>query len=176
MGIRRPAPCWLEADQPAVLHRLASMLAANPSRVDYYKRYMDIIEAYNAEQDRTTIEKTFMDLMDLVKEMSTEEQRYVREGFSSDEQLSIYDLLFSDSLSKSDIQKIKQLSVELLKKIKERIAQMDHWTDKDETRATVQNLIRDELYMNIPDSMFDQLDHYREVIYEHVYTHYKEAA
>lgn len=156
--------------------RLASMLAANPSRVDYYKRYMDIIEAYNAEQDRTTIEKTFMDLMDLVKEMSTEEQRYVREGFSSDEELSIYDLLFSDSLSKSDIQKIKQLSVELLKKIKERIAQMDHWTDKDETRATVQNLIRDELYMNIPDSMFDQLDHYREVIYEHVYTHYKEAA
>lgn len=156
--------------------RLASMLAANPSRVDYYKRYMDIIEAYNAEQDRTTIEKTFMDLMDLVKEMSTEEQRYVREGFSSDEELTIYDLLFSDNLSKSDIQKIKQLSVELLKKIKERIAQMDHWTDKDETRATVQNLIRDELYMNIPDSMFDQLDHYREVIYEHVYTHYKEAA
>lgn len=159
-----------------VQDRLASMLAANPSRVDYYKRYMDIIEAYNAEQDRTTIEKTFMDLMDLVKEMSTEEQRYVREGFSSDEELSIYDLLFSDSLSKSDIQKIKQLSVELLKKIKERIAQMDHWTDKDETRATVQDLIRDELYMNIPDSMFDQLDHYREVIYEHVYTHYKEAA
>ena len=100
-----------------VQDRLASMLAANPSRVDYYKRYMDIIEAYNAEQDRTTIEKTFMDLMDLVKEMSTEEQRYVREGFSSDEELSIYDLLFSDSLSKSDIQKIKQLSVELLKKI-----------------------------------------------------------
>ena len=159
-----------------VQDRLASMLAANPSRVDYYKRYMDIIEAYNAEQDRTTIEKTFMDLMDLVKEMSTEEQRYVREGFSSDEELSIYDLLFSDNLSKSDIQKIKKLSVELLKKIKERIAQMDHWTDKDETRATVQNLIRDELYMNIPDCMFDQLDHYREVIYEHVYTHYKEAA
>lgn len=79
-------------------------------------------------------------------------------------------------MSKSDIKKIKHLSVDLLKKIKERIAQMNHWTDKDETRATVQNLIRDELYMNIPDSMFDQLEHYREVIFEHVYTHYKEAA
>ena len=168
--------CGRIAEIDSLKDRLAAMLAANPGRVDYYKRYMDIIEAYNAEQDRTTIEKTFMDLMDLVKEMSTEEQRYVREGFSSDEELSIYDLLFSDNLSKSDIQKIKRLSVELLKKIKERIAQMDHWTDKDETRATVQNLIRDELYMNIPDSMFDQLDHYREVIYEHVYTHYKEAA
>ena len=156
--------------------RLATMMAANPSRVDYYKRYMGIIEEYNAEQDRTTIEKTFMELMKLAQEMSEEEQRYVREGFSSDEELSIYDLLFSESLSKSDITKIKKLSVELLQKIKARIAQMDHWTDKDETRATVQNLIRDELYMSIPDSMFDQLDHYREVVYEYVYSHYKEAA
>lgn len=114
--------------------------------------------------------------MNLAQSMSAEEQRYVREGFTSDEELSIYDLLFSDSLSKNDIAKIKKLAVELLQKIKERIAQMDHWTDKDETRATVQNLIRDTLYMSIPDSMFDQLDHYREVIYEHVYTHYKEAA
>ena len=88
----------------------------------------------------------------------------------------IYDLLFSENLSKSDIAKIKKLSVELLQKIKARIAQMDHWTDKDETRASIQNLIRDELYMNIPDSMFDQLDHYRDVVYEYVYSHYKEAA
>ena len=159
-----------------IAERIAAMLAVNPSRVDYYKRYMDIIEAYNAEQDRTTIEKTFMELMKLAKDMSNEEQRYVREGFSNDEELSIYDLLFSEDLSKSDIQKIKQLSVELLKKIKERISTMDHWTDKDETKATVQNLIRDELYMNIPDSMFSQLDHYREVIYEHVYTHYRLVA
>ena len=162
--------------QEIITEKLDMMMEINGSRIDYYKRYMEIIENYNAEQDRTTIEKTFMDLMHLVQDLSTEEQRYVREGFSSDEELSIYDLLFSKDLSGSEIGKIKALSVELLKKIKERIAQMDHWTDKDETRATVQNLIRDELYMNIPDSMFDQLDHYREVIYEHVYTHYKEAA
>ena len=36
--------------------------------------------------------------------------------------------------------------------------------------------IRDELYMNIPDSMFDRLDYYREAIYEHVYTQYRQAA
>lgn len=53
---------------------------------------------------------------------------------------------------------------------------MDHWTDKDETRATVQNLIRDTLYMDIPDSMFEQLDYYRAVVYEYVYTHFKEVA
>ena len=159
-----------------VQDRISSMMAVNPTRVDYYKRYMEIIEEYNSEQDRTAIEKTFMDLMDLAKKMSTEEQRYVREGFSSDEELSIYDLLFSENLSKSDITKIKKMSVDLLAKIKERIAQMDHWTDKQETRAAVDVLIRNILYEEIPDSMFDQLDDYRKAIFEHVYTHYKDAA
>ena len=104
--------------------RLAKMMSVNPTRVDYYVRYMGIIEMYNSEQDRTTIEKTFMELMDLAKSMSEEEQRYVREGFSSDEELSIYDLLFSDNLSKDDITKIKKMSIDLLQKIKARIAEM----------------------------------------------------
>ena len=155
--------------------RLAKMMSVNPSRVDYYVRYMGIIEMYNSEQDRTTIEKTFMELMDLAKSMSEEEQRYVREGFSSDEELSIYDLLFSDNLSKDDITKIKKMSIDLLQKIKARIAEMDHWTDKQETRAAVDILIRDILFEEIPDSMFDHLDAYRRAIYEHVYTHYKQA-
>ena len=159
-----------------IQERIAAMMARNPKRIDYYKRYLDIIEEYNADQDRATIEKTFMDLMNLAQTMTEEEQRYVREGFSNDEELSIYDLLFSDSLSKTDIAKIKKVSVDLLSKIKTRIAQMDHWTDKEETKAAVNILIRDILYEEIPDSMFDQLDHYRTVIYEHVYTHYKGAA
>ncbi len=159
-----------------VQERLSKMMAVNPSRVDYYVRYMGIIETYNAEQDRTTIEKTFMELMDLAKSMSEEEQRYAREGFSSDEELSIYDLLFSENLSKSDIDKIKKMSKDLIQKIKERIAGMDHWTDKQETRAAVDVLIRNVLYEEIPDSMFDRLEAYRKAIYEHIYTHYKQAA
>ena len=159
-----------------VQERLSKMMSVNPSRVDYYVRYMGIIETYNAEQDRSTIEKTFMELMNLAKSMSEEEQRYAREGFSSDEELSIYDLLFSDNLSKSDIDKIKKMSKDLLQKIKERIAGMDHWTDKQETRAAVDVLIRNVLYEEIPDSMFDRLEAYRKAIYEHIYTHYKQAA
>jgi len=134
------------------------------------------IPAYNAEQDRSTIEKTFMDLMNLAQSLSEEQQRYVREGFSSDEELSIYDLLFSENLSKSDIEKIKKVSVDLLSKIKERIAGMDHWTDKQETRAAVEVLIRDVLFEEIPDSMFNRLEAYRKAIFEHIYTHYKGVA
>ncbi len=156
--------------------RLEKMLSVNPSRIDYYDRYMQIIEEYNSEQDRSTIEKTFMELMNLAQSMSEEQQRYVREGFSSDEELSIYDLLFSENLSKSDIEKIKKVSVDLLSKIKERIAGMDHWTDKQETRAAVEVLIRDVLFEEIPDSMFNRLEAYRMAIFEHIYTHYKGVA
>ncbi len=156
--------------------RLEKMLSVNPSRIDYYDRYMQIIEEYNSEQDRSTIEKTFMELMNLAQSMSEEQQRYVREGFSSDEELSIYDLLFSENLSKSDIEKIKKVSVDLLSKIKERIAGMDHWTDKQETRAAVEILIRDVLFEEIPDSMFNRLEAYRKAIFEHIYTHYKGVA
>ena len=125
--------------------RLEKMIATNPNRVDYYERYQGIIHACNKEQDRATIEKTFLDLMDLAGTMTDVERRYVREGFESDEQLIMYDLLFREDLSKQDIQKIKKVSVNLLTKIKAEIKELDHWTDKQEAQAAVGNLIRDTL-------------------------------
>ncbi|WP_173468502.1 type I restriction endonuclease subunit R [Fibrobacter succinogenes] len=156
--------------------RLAVMLAQNPFRINYYDRYREIIEAYNSEQDRATIEKTFMDLMNLAASMNEEEQRYVREGFKNDEELSLYDMLFKDDLSKQDIKKIKEVAVDLLQKVKAKIAEFDHWTDKQETKAAVDNLIRDTLWSELPES-FDELSisEYRQRIYEYVYTHYKVA-
>ena len=70
--------------------------------------------------------------MDLANSMDTEQQRYVREGFTSDEELSLYDMLFSDNLTKEDIKAIKKVAVDLLAKIKAKIAELDHWTDKQE--------------------------------------------
>ena len=157
--------------------RLESMLFNNPDRIKYHERYQKIIEDYNSQQDRATIEKTFDELMQLVKDMDQEEQRYVREGFSSDEELSLYDMLFSDNLSKQDIQKIKQVAVDLLQKVKVKIAELDHWTDKQETKATIDNLIRDTLWSELP-ACYDELSisGYRQRIYEYVYTRYKDVA
>ena len=157
--------------------RLNSMLKANPNRINYYERYMQIIDGYNAEQDRATIEKTFMDLMNLVDSMSKEEQRYVREGFSSDEELSMYDLLFKEDLTKEEIKDLKKVAVDLLKKVKEKISHLDHWTDKPETKAVVDNLIRKTLWEELPNSYDNHaIDTYRTQIYEYVYTRYKEVA
>ena len=157
--------------------KLASMMLNNPKRIDYYEQYQKIIDAYNSEQDRATIEKTFMDLMDLANSMNQEAKRYVREGFSSDEELSLYDLLFKDNLSKNDIRQLKKVAVDLLQNIKSKIAELDHWTDKQETKAAVDNLIRDTLWKELPES-YDEvsISHYRQQIYEYVYTRYASVA
>ena len=157
--------------------RLEGMIKENPKRVDYYERYQKIIEEYNKEQDRATIEKTFMELMDLANSMNQEEQRYVREGFSSDEELSMYDMLFNEDLSKEDIKAIKKVAVDLLSKIKAKISELDHWTDKQETKAEIDNLIRDTLWMELPECYDEiKISEYRQRIYEYVYMRYKEVA
>ena len=160
-----------------IQQKLDRMLFTNPERINYYERYQQIIMGYNAEQDRATIEKTFMDLMDLANQMNQEEQRYAREGFSSDEELSLYDMLFRDDLSKNDIKKLKEVATTLLRKIKNRIAEIDHWTDKQETKAEIDNLIRNILYDELP-LCYDEISisTYRQRIYEYVYTRYKSVA
>ena len=162
--------------EEVIQQKMSSLLFSNPNRIDYYERYQKIIEDYNVEQDRATIEKTFMDLMNLSADLSKEEQRYVREGFSNDEELSIYDLLFRKDLSKNDIKKIKEVAVSLLKKIKARITELDHWTDKQGTKAEIKNLIRDILWNELPEC-YDEvvISNYRQQIYEYVYTRYKVA-
>lgn len=159
-----------------IRQKLDRLLFENPRRINYYEHYQRIIEDYNKEQDRATIEKTFMDLINLANNLDEEEQRYVREGFKSDEELSLYDMLFRENLSKNDIKKLKEVAVDLLRKIKETIAQYDHWTDKQETKAAVDNLIRDTLWQELPEC-YDEISisTYRQRIYEYVYTRYKVA-
>ncbi len=160
-----------------IQERIAALLFNNPNRINYYEQYQKIIEAYNQEQDRSAIEKTFMDLMNLAQSMTQEQQRYVREGFTSDEELSLYDMLFRDDLSKADIRKIKEVAVSLLAKVKEKISQLDHWTDKQETKAVVDTLIRDMLWNELPECYDDlSISRYRQQIYEYVYTRYPDVA
>lgn len=163
--------------EEVIQQKLDKMLFSNPERINYYERYQQIITDYNSEQDRATIEKTFMDLIDLANQMNQEEQRYAREGFTSDEELSLYDMLFRDDLSKNDIKKLKEVAATLLQKIKAKVAELDHWTDKQETKAEIDNLIRDTLWADLPEC-YDEMaiSGYRQQIYEYVYTRYGAVA
>jgi type I restriction enzyme R subunit len=163
--------------QELLQERIAQMMAANPSRINFYERYQQIIKDYNQEQNRATIEKTFEELMKLSHDLTEEEKRYVREGFENDEQLSMYDVLFKEDLTKEDIKKLKKVAKDLLEKIKEQLAGMDHPFDKQETKSALIVTIRDLLWEELPQSYSDEsISYYRDAVYNYVYLQYGGAA
>lgn len=162
--------------QQVVEERLARMLRDNPLRIDYYQRYQEIVDEYNRDNKKDEIAIIFENLMKLVSELDDEQKRYAREGFDSDEELTIFDLLVKDSLSKEETKKVKKLAQTMLSKIKARIHELDHWRDKEETQSIISVLIRDLLWKDLPDSYDDNaITAYRQQIYEYVYNTYPAA-
>lgn len=162
--------------QQLVETRLASMLRENPLRIDYYQRYQEIVDEYNRDNKKDEIAIIFENLMKLVNELDDESKRYVREGFESDEELTMFDLLVKESLSKEDVKKVKKLAQTMLSKIKARIHELDHWRDKEETQSIISVLIRDLLWEDLPESYDDSaIANYRQQIYEYVYNAYPAA-
>ncbi len=163
--------------QDLLQERIAQMLSANPSRINFYEKYQEIIHDYNNEQNRVTIEKTFENLMKLSDELTEEEKRYVREGFENDEQLSMFDVLMKEDLTKEDIKKLKKVAMELLAKIKHLLATMDHPFDKQETRSALIVAIRDLLWEELPQSYPDDIiNHYRDAVYDYISQRYGNVA
>ena len=159
--------------QELLQERIAQMLSHNPGRVNFYEKYQEIIHEYNQEQNQVNIEQTFEELMQLSTQLTEEEKRYVREGFENDEQLSMYDVLMKDNLSKEDIKKLKKVAVDLLAKIKDLIKTMDHPFDKRETKATIIIAIRDTLWSELPESYSDEsINYYKDAVYNYVSQRY----
>ena len=69
------------------------------------------------------------------------------------------------------------MAVDLLAKVKAKIAKLDHWRDKEETKATVDNLIRDALWEELPNC-YDEISisTCHQKIYEYVYVRYPDVA
>lgn len=163
--------------QTLIEQRLAKMLKDNPLRINYYERYQTIVTEYNKDNKKDTIAITFENLMKLVSELDEEQKRYIAEGFDSDEELTLFDLLSRDSeLSKEEIKQVKKLAQTMLVKIKSRIRELDHWRDKEETQSIISVLIRDLLWADLPDRYDDNaVANYRQQIFEYVYQTYPAA-
>ena len=124
----------------------------------------------------TIIEKTFIDLMAMTKDLDEEAKRFVREGFENDEELAMFDLLCKETLTPQEIQKVKALSKTLLAIVKAKIAELDHWTEKPETLDIVELEIRDVLYRELPTGYADSdIAAYRRVVFEHIRRTYPAA-
>jgi type I restriction enzyme R subunit len=154
--VRRKATV-LQDIREVVDAKLAQMLARNPMRMDYYKKYQEIIADYNREKDRVSIENTFVKVMDLLASLDDEQRRAMEEGLS-EEEYALFCLLQRDDLSKADRERLKQVSRNMLKALQDLLAPLEQWTQKEQTQAEVEIFILDHLYQMLPSPPFTEDD------------------
>jgi type I restriction enzyme R subunit len=156
--------------------KLERLIQRNPLRTDFQEHYEKIINEYNKEKDRQNIETTFEALLKFVEELDEEENRAVREGLD-EETLAIYDLLAKPDLKPQEIRKIKKVTKELLKALKEKMKPLYKWQDKEPTRDAVKVLIRNFLWddkTGLPVDRYNQsdVDKKTEAVFYHVFRAY----
>ena len=125
--------------------RLHRLIEQNPLRTNFQKHYEEIVEAYNSEKDRITIEKTFEALLRFFDDLNEEDKRTISEGLDQ-ESLAIFDLLRKQELPPVVIKRIKKVAVGLLDRLKAEKLRIDHWRDKEATRDAVKLTISDFLW------------------------------
>ncbi|WP_308214431.1 type I restriction enzyme endonuclease domain-containing protein [Thiolapillus sp.] len=135
-----------------------------------------MLEEYNREKDRVTIEQTFEALLMFEQSLSDEERRAVREGLD-EEILAVFDLLRKPDLSSAEIKRIKKVSAELLERLKTEKLKVDHWREKESTRDAVWTAIRDFLWdeeTGLPVDVYSEEDveHRADDVFRHVYRVY----
>jgi len=156
--------------------KLEQLIQRNPLRIDFQEHYEKIIKEYNKEKDRQNIEATFEALLKFVQELDEEENRAIREGLD-EETLAIYDLLIKSDLKPKELQKIKKVSKELLKILKEKLKDIYRWQDREPTRDGVKVLIQNFLWdekTGLPVEYYTQNDVYKkaEAVFYHVFRAY----
>ncbi len=154
--VRRKAST-LEEIRQLVERKLAQMLAKNPQRMDYYKKYTEIIADYNHDKDRVTIEETFAKLVDLTASLDVESRRAAEEGLS-EEEYALFRLLQKDRLGKADRERLKLASRQLYDSLRQLLAQREQWTAKEQTQAEVETLILDRLFLDLPTPPYTEAE------------------
>jgi type I restriction enzyme R subunit len=135
--------------------KLQQMLGRNPLMMDYYRRYLEIVAEYNREKDRVTVEQTFAELVKLANSLDAEQRRATEEGLSDDEYV-LFQLLFKDSITKGEREKLKQASRSLLASLRELLQRMPAWTQNSQTQAEVKVLVLDSLWQSLPRPPFTE--------------------
>ncbi len=160
----------LQDIQELVEEKLEMMLKKNPERMDYYKKYSEIIADYNREKDRVTIEETFLKLTELSESLDKEQRRAAEEGLTEDE-LALFDLLKKENLTQAERERVKLASRSLLDSVKKLIAPLESWTDKEQTQAEVKVLILDYIYQELPTPPFssDEKQTMANRVFQHVW-------
>ena len=106
--------------------------------------------------------------MELVTSLDEEQKRATREGLREDE-LALFDLLQKEDLDRTSRERVKQASRELLASIKARLAELDRFWEKEQTKADVEVFILDSVFASLPPPPFTPDE--KKLVAANVYTH-----
>lgn len=150
--------------------KLKLMLETNPQRMDYYKKYQEIIADYNREKDRVAVEDTFVELVKLAESLDAEQRRAAEEGLS-EEELALFDLLYQEKISKAARERLKQASRGLMLSLQDIVGPMEDWTQNASTRAEVETFILDKLWNTLPRPPYtdDDMEAVASRVYDFLY-------
>jgi type I restriction enzyme R subunit len=152
--------------------RLAAMVKRNPTRVDLYERYQEIVQEYNKDKDAAEIQKVMDDLFAFNDTCSDEEKRYLREGLESEDELAVFDLLQKDSLSKTEREAIKKVAKDLLGKLLDQRFALDRLRTMATVQAQMKAEIIKHLFANLPSPAYDpdEINVKAGAVFAHIYS------
>ena len=150
--------------------KLQRMIRLNRSRMDYYQKFLELIEEYN--KGAKNVDAFFTELLMLAQDLTEEEQRAIAEQLS-EEELALFDLLTKPEpkLSRKEKKEVKDVARELLHTLKAERLVLD-WRKRQQSRAAVELAIQNVLD-KLPETFDDDI--YEEkcrIIYQHVYDSY----
>ncbi|RYE01224.1 MAG: type I restriction endonuclease subunit R, partial [Sphingobacteriales bacterium] len=140
------------ADLRAFLERkLAEMLAANSTRLDFAQRLQKVIDAYNS--GATATENYYDELASFAQSLKDEAERHIREGLTEDE-LELFDLLKKDAMTQDETQRVKPAAKHLLKRLVEEQPKVliQDWYKASQTQKQVRGEIERVLDEDLPES------------------------
>lgn len=160
--------------QQAIEKKLEQMLKENPLRLEFYERYKEIIKEYNEGKSQAAVEKAFNDLNDLVKDMTFEEARVVRENLKDQEVLAIFDLLREGkTLDKKQKEQVKKVATDTLDKLKQEVLRIERYRESREATAKAKTLIYENLLWLPQEAYSDEEVGIKSIgVYQHIYSNY----
>jgi len=157
----------LEKLKAAIRARLDKLILLNRSRVDYLKKFEELIESYN--QGSRTVDELLDDLITLSQALSKEQERHVREHLT-EEELAIFDVLTrpGPALSPEEREEVKKVAKELRDKLQTLL--VIDWRKRSSSLAQVRNAIADTLDGGLPHTYTPDLFTQKcGALFEHVF-------
>lgn len=160
--------------------KLEAMLKENSTRTNFVERLQEIINRYNAGGMAT--ENYFDELVKHAEDMSSEDERHVKEGLTKDE-LELFDILKKDKMTKDEEIKVKNAARHLLKRLTEEQPKIliQDWFKDSQTQFRVKAVIEEVLDDDLPETYEKELfkqksQQFYDLVYEYASKGFKWAA